>query len=90
MATPLYNNKPMTIADINQVLTEYRFRREKVQQELDTIDKMMVYWKKQRETLRDEIERTSLDGRKPNLFEQMFGETVDVPEIRMKPTDFLP
>ena len=84
MATPLYNNKPMTIADINQVLTEYRIRREKVQQELDTIDKMMVYWKRQREALLDEIEG------KPNLFEQMFGETVDVPEIRMKPTDFLP
>ena len=78
MKTPLYNNKPMTIADINQVLTEYRIRREKVQLELDTIDKMMVYWKRQRDTL------------KPNVFQQMFGETVDFPEIRMKATDFLP
>ena len=84
MATPLYNDKPMTIADINQVLTEYRFRREKIQQELDNIDVMMVYWKKQREALQDEIEG------KPNLFEQMFGETVDFPEVRMKTTDFLP
>lgn len=84
MATPLYNDKPMTIADINQVLTEYRFRREKIQQELDNIDVMMVYWKKQREALQDEIEG------KPNLFEQMFGETVDFPEVRMKPSDFLP
>ena len=84
MTTPLYNDKPMTIADINQVLTEYRFRREKVQQELDTIDQMMVYWKGQREALQDEIEE------KPNLFKQMFGESVDFPEIRMKTTDFLP
>ena len=84
MTTPLYNNKPMTIADINQVLTEYRLRREKIQQELDNIDAMMVYWKGQREALQDEIEG------KPNLFEQMFGETVDFPEIRMKATDFLP
>ena len=74
----------MTIADINQVLTEYRLRREKIQQELDNIDAMMVYWKRQREALQDEIEG------KPNLFEQMFGETVDFPEIRMKATDFLP
>ena len=70
----------MTLTDIDVVLAEYQQRREKVQQELDTIDKMMVYWKRQREAL-DE---------KPNLFKQMFGETVDFPEVRMKPTDFLP
>ena len=78
MATPLYNDKPMTIADINQVLTEYQQRREQLLLELDTLDKMVIYWKKQRDIL------------KPGIFEQMFGETVDFPEVRMKSTDFLP
>ena len=78
MATPLYNDKPMTLTDIDVVLDEYQQRREQLLLELDTLDKMVVYWKKQRDTL------------KPNLFEQMFGETVDFPEIRMKTTDFLP
>ena len=65
----------MNISDINQTLTEYRIRREKVQQELDNIDEMMKFWVNKRETLRDEIE-----GR-PDIFEQMFGETVSVPSI---------
>ena len=84
MATPLYNDKPMTLTDIDVVLDEYQQRREQLLLELDTIDQMMVYWKRQRDTLQDEIEE------KPNLFKQMFGETVDFPEVRMKATDFLP
>ncbi len=78
MATPLYNDKPMTLNDIDVVLDEYQQRREQLLLELDTLDKMVVYWKKQRDTL------------KPGIFEQMFGETVDFPEVRMKATDFLP
>ena len=78
MKTPFYNNKPMTLTDIDVVLNKYQQRREQLLLELDTLDKMVVYWKKQREVL------------KPGIFEQMFGETVDFPEIRMKTTDFLP
>ena len=78
MKTPFYNNKPMTLTDIDVVLNKYQQRREQLLLELDTLDKMVVYWKKQREVL------------KLGIFEQMFGETVDFPEIRMKTTDFLP
>ena len=78
MKTPLYNNKPMTLTDIEETLDKYQQRKEQLLLELDTLDKMVVYWKKQRDTL------------KPGIFEQMFGETVDFPEIRMKATDFLP
>ena len=78
MKTPFYNNKPMTLTDIDVVLDEYQQRKEQLLLELDTLDQMVVYWKKQREAL------------KPGIFEQMFGETVDFPEIRMKTTDFLP
>ena len=58
----------MTISDINQIITEYRLRREKVQQELDNIDMMMSYWAEQRETLRAQIEGTDTP-----LFDEMFG-----------------
>ena len=69
------HHRLMNISDINQTLTEYRIRREKVQQELDNIDEMMKFWVNKRETLREEIE-----GR-PDIFSQMFGETVSVPSI---------
>ena len=58
----------MTISDINQIITEYRLRREKVQQELDNIDHMMKYWVAQREALRAQIEGTDTP-----LFDEMFG-----------------
>ena len=73
----------MTISDINSILTEYRLRREKVQQELDNIDTMMKHWVTQRETLRDEIVGT------PDLFTQMFGEeeAPTLPEVSYTYTD---
>ena len=65
----------MNIQQINQTLTEYRIHREKVQQELDSIDEMMTFWVKKREQLREEITQT------PDIYEQMFGEKVSVPSI---------
>ena len=59
----------MNIQQINQTLTEYRIHREKVQQELDSIDEMMTFWVKKREQLREEI-----TGWDPDVFTQMFGE----------------
>ena len=58
----------MTISDVNQIITEYRLRREKVQQELDNIDMMMSDWVEQREILRAQIEGTDTP-----LFDEMFG-----------------
>ena len=73
----------MNISDINSILTEYRLRREKVQQELNNIDQMMKYWVEQRETLREEIEGT------PDLFSQMFDEedTLTLPSVHYTFTD---
>ena len=58
----------LTISQINSIITEYRLKRDKVQQELDTIDSMISHWVTQRETLRQEIEGTEV-----SLFDQMFG-----------------
>ena len=61
-------NTDLTISQINSTITEYRLRREKVQQELDNIDQMISHWVTQRETLRQQIE-----GKEVSLFDQMFG-----------------
>ena len=61
-------NNDLTISQINSTITEYRLRRDKVQQELDNIDSMISHWVTQRETLRQEIE-----GSEVSLFDQMFG-----------------
>ena len=61
-------NNDLTISQINSTITEYRLKRDKVQQELDTIDSMISHWVTQRETLRQEIEGTEV-----SLFDQMFG-----------------
>ena len=73
----------MNIAQINQTLTEYRIHREKVQQELDSIDEMMTFWVKKREQLREEI----VGG--PDIYTQMFGPgaTPTVPEVSYTYTD---
>ena len=70
----------MTISDINSILTDYRIRREKVQQELDNIDMMMDHWVTQRETLK---------GSKVSLFDEMFGgNPVDnIPSVHYTYTD---
>ena len=61
-------NTDFTISQINSTITEYRLRREKVQQELDNIDMMMSDWVEQREILRAQIEGTDTP-----LFDEMFG-----------------
>ena len=58
----------MNISDINSILTEYRFQREKAQQQLDNIDHMMKHWVKQRELMKEGLNPTDDD-----LFTQMFG-----------------
>ena len=58
----------MTISDINQIITEYRLRRERVMDELKIIDGCMNHWIEQRETLRAQIEGTDTP-----LFDEMFG-----------------
>ena len=64
----------MNISDINSILTEYRFQREKVQQQLDNIDHMMKHWVTQRELMRDGLNPTDDD-----LFTQMFGPSAASP-----------
>ena len=71
----------MNIQQINQTITEYRIRREKVQQELDNIDEMMKFWVEQREYMRAVINEA------PDMFEQMFGEKLTVPSVNYTYTD---
>ena len=76
-----------TIQSINQTLTEYRIHREKVQQELDSIDEMMTFWVKKREEIRDRIEGNN--PKDPDLFREMFGPgaTPTVPTVGYTYTD---
>ena len=73
----------MNISDINQILTQYRIKRERVVNELKGIDQSMSFWVKRREQLKDEILGT------PDLFSEMFGEdaTPTVPEVGYTYTD---
>jgi hypothetical protein len=73
----------MNISDINQILTQYRIKRERVVNELKGIDQSMSFWVKRREQLKDEILGT------PDLFSEMFGEdaTPTVPEVSYTYTD---
>ena len=77
----------MNIQQINQTLTEYRIHREKVQQELDSIDEMMTFWVKKREEIRDRIEGNNPTD--PDLFREMFGPgaTPTVPTVSYTYTD---
>ena len=77
----------MNIQQINQTLTEYRIHREKVQQELDSIDEMMTFWVKKREEIRDRIEGNNPTD--PDLFREMFGPgaTPTVPTVGYTYTD---
>ena len=77
----------MNIQQINQTLTEYRIHREKVQQELDSIDEMMTFWVKKREEIRDRIEGNNPTD--PDVFRDMFGPgaTPTVPEVSYTYTD---
>ena len=73
----------MNISDINQILTQYRIKRERVVNELKGIDQSMSFWVKRREQLKDEILGT------PDLFSEMFGEdaTPTVPTVSYTYTD---